>query len=233
MQSVQTGISADNPISDHLSRIICYPYLAVMHRIGWFGVQNVPRTGPAVIASNHQSYLDPVILSLAVNRRIIFLGWEKFFGYPVLGFLMRHYGTVEVDVDRPGTSSYARLLNALKQGRLCGIFPEGGRTRDGLPDPPKPGVAGLALSTGAPIIPATITGAYRAWPPGQRLPRPSPIKVLFGRPIRISEGRRKHFPTNSAFRLQLALEVMTSIIEGFGELGEPERTRAGLAKLGL
>jgi len=228
---MQQGRSrTDNPLLDRFSRIVGYPYFALMHRIRWYGTENIPAVGPAIIAANHQSFYDPVLLSLAASRRIVYLALQQYFDYPVLGFLMRAYGAVAIEEDSPAPSAYARMLEALREGHVCGIFPEGGRSKDGLPCPPRPGVAALALRCGVPIIPATICGASRAWPPKQRLPRPASISILFHKPIPVDPDRHR-LRNDRALRREIALKVMLKIADGFTELGEPDLARAARRKL--
>lgn len=114
---------------------------------------------------------------------------------------------------------------------MCGIFPEGGRTQDGLPDPPRPGVAALAMRAEVPIVPVTISGAYRVWPYYRWLPRPGSIEMLFHEPIGVSPDRGLSRKDRRARRRELALEVMLKVCDGFGELGRPDLAEAGRRKL--
>ena len=145
------------------------------------GVEHVPRQGPAVIAANHPSYLDPILLSLRVRRPIRFMAWEGLFPVPLLGFLLRSFGAFPVDTRRgKGREAYEKAKSLVLAGKLVGIFPEGHRSRTGwLELGLKEGAARLAWETGAPIVPATILGAFRAWPHYQSLPKPAKIKVRF------------------------------------------------------
>jgi 1-acyl-sn-glycerol-3-phosphate acyltransferase len=218
--------TAENPLLDRIARLLVFPYFALVHRYRWYGVENVPTSGPAILAANHQSLLDPILISLAVKRRIVYIGWEYYCNWPILGPVMRLFETVPVDLDAPAPSSTARMLQALEQGRLCGIFPEAGRTFDGLLRDPKPGVALLALRSGAPIIPITIKGAYRAWPRGRRCPLISPISAYFGRPFRANPGLGAQGPNEHELRRNLARKIMLRIADGFRKLGSPDFARA-------
>jgi len=145
------------------------------------GEENVPAQGPAVVAANHPSYLDPALLSLRVERPIRFMAWDALFRVPLLGSVMRAFGAFPVDV-RPGRGreAFARAKALIEQGEVVGLFPEGKRSRTGWMEPAlREGAARLAWETGAPLVPATIAGAYRAWPYHQTLPRPARIKVRF------------------------------------------------------
>ena len=149
------------------------------------GEEKLPAEGPALIAANHPSYLDPVLLSLQVKRPILFMAWDRLFRVPLLGSLIRLFGAFPVDI-RPGRGldAYARAKRLVLEGNLVGIFPEGRRSRDGWLEPQlRGGAARLALETGAPLYPATIRGAFRAWPYFRALPAPATIHVRYHDPI--------------------------------------------------
>lgn len=221
----------DNPFIDRLSCMVAYPYFALLDRFTWYRADRVPANGGVILAPNHQSFYDPVLLSIAARRRVYYMAWEKYFHYPLLGSLMRLYGAVSVDIFNPGPAAFARLVRVLQEGHMCGIFPEGGRTQDGLPDPPKPGVAALAMRAEVPIVPVTISGAYRVWPYYRWLPRPGSIEMLFHEPIGVSPDRGLSRKDRRARRRELALEVMLKVCDGFGELGRPDLAEAGRRKL--
>ena len=170
-------------------RALLLPVLDALFRV-WFsfeceGEENIPAEGPAVVAANHPSYLDPILLSVRVKRPIRFMAWDALFKVPVLGALMRAFGAFPVDV-RPGhgREAFARAKALIEQGEVVGLFLEGKRSRTGWMEPAlREGAARLAWETHAPLVPATIAGAYRAWPYHQTLPRPARIKVRFHEPI--------------------------------------------------
>src|SRR5687767_6459398 len=170
-------------------RRVLLPLIEALFRILFaydcFGEENLPPTGPAVVAANHPSYLDPVLLSLQIRRPIHFMAWDALFRVPFLGALMRGFGAFPVDVRRgKGREAYEAAKALVLAGKVVGIFPEGKRSRSHRMEPTiREGAARLAWETGAPLIPATITGAYRAWPYFRPLPRPAHIRVRFHLPI--------------------------------------------------
>jgi 1-acyl-sn-glycerol-3-phosphate acyltransferase len=145
------------------------------------GEEQIPTRGPAIVASNHPSYLDPILLSLQVKRRIRFMAWDTLFRVPLVGSLIRLFGAFPVDV-RPGRgqSAFAAARSLVEAGEVVGIFPEGKRSRAGWLEPElRAGAARLALETGAPLVPATIRGAFRAWPHFRKLPGLAKIHVRY------------------------------------------------------
>src|SRR5258708_28633758 len=149
------------------------------------GDENSPPRGPAVVAANHPSYLDPVLLSLQAQRSIRFMAWDALFRVPLLGALIRTFGAFPVDT-RPGKGreAYERAKALVLSGGVVGPFPPGHRSRTGWMEPHlREGAARLSWETGALLVPATIAGAYRAWPHYQALPRPSRIRVRYHEPI--------------------------------------------------
>jgi 1-acyl-sn-glycerol-3-phosphate acyltransferase len=149
------------------------------------GEENVPATGGAVISANHPSYLDPILLSLQVKRPILFMARDALFRVPLIGSLMRLFGAFPVDTGQGrGRAAYESAKALLEDGELVGIFPEGKRSRSGwMEEELRAGAARLALETGVPLVPATIRGAFRAWPYFRALPEPAKIHVRYHEPI--------------------------------------------------
>ena len=149
------------------------------------GEEKLPESGPAVVAANHPSYLDPVLLSLQVRRPIRFMAWDALFKVPLLGAFIRAFGAFPVDIRKgKGREAYERARALVEQGEMVGIFPEGRRSETGWMEPVlREGAARLAWETGAPLYPATIAGAHRAWPHFRLLPQPARIRVRYHDPI--------------------------------------------------
>jgi 1-acyl-sn-glycerol-3-phosphate acyltransferase len=168
------------------------------------GEEHVPASGPAVVAANHPSYLDPILLSLRVERPIHFMAWDALFRVPLLGFLMRQFGAFPVDVRKgKGREAYEKAKALVARGEVVGLFPEGKRSRTGWMEPAlREGAARLAWDTGAPLVPATITGAFRAWPHFQSLPRPARVRVRYHEPI--DPGPYRSLPEDEALPAMIA-----------------------------
>lgn len=152
------------------------------------GAAHVPRAGPCVIAANHASYVDPVVLATACPRPVRFIVDREQYRRPLVHWIAARTGAIAVDNAPRDLGALRRALQALRQGAVIGIFPEGGRSGDGNLKPAKPGAALLALRGNVPLVPAGIDGAFRAYSRHHRLPRRSPITVRFGPPIPFPAG---------------------------------------------
>ena len=147
----------------------------------------VPLKGPAILAANHQSVLDPWLVGLSLERRAAYLARETLFRVPILGWLIRKYDSLPVP--RESIAPRAALevcLKVLEKGRALILFPEGTRSYDGRLQPLKRGIVLLAKRTGAPVVPIIVHGSYRCWPRTQKLPRPGQIDLVFGEPIQFA-----------------------------------------------
>src|SRR5215207_4349057 len=157
--------------------------LAGLTRVGLAGLTRIrvegaldaiPREGPIILAANHASNLDPVIMSALVlpkvGRRFQFLGKKELFAWPVVGWIARNGGVHPVDRGAADVEAFRLAERILEQGHILLIFPEGTRSRDGRLQQARDGLAMLAMRTGAPIVPIGVSNSDRAWPRGQKLP---------------------------------------------------------------
>lgn len=163
------------------------------------GEEHLPRRGPAILVANHASYLDPLVLMLISPTRLRFLGWQTHYNLPILGWGYRALGVIPVDVWGEGVAirprAYRQALACLQSGEVLAVFPEGGRSPDGRFLKWRTGAARLALASGAPLVPITLNGLYRAWPM-HRGPRPTPLSVVVHPPIAVTAW--EHLPRQQA-----------------------------------
>ncbi len=154
------------------------------------GLAHIPRVGPAILASNHLSFLDHFFLPAAIDRPIFFLGKSDYFkGWR--RFFYENVGVMPVDRSggEAGEASLRKGQAILESGRLLGIYPEGTRTPDGRLYRGKTGPVRLALRSGAPLVPVAMIGVFEVLPPGARLPRMNPVGIRVGRPMDLSPYR--------------------------------------------
>jgi 1-acyl-sn-glycerol-3-phosphate acyltransferase len=180
------------------------------------GIENIPATGPVILASNHVSFADSVVIPFVVPRRVAFLAKRDYFtGTGVKGLLIRAWfeGIGMVPVDRDDTKSALSSLNValdvLAHGEAFGIYPEGARSRDGRLYRGRTGVAHLALTSGSPVVPVGLIGTERLQPIGARVPRLVHITVRFGPPLDF-RGRLDGVPAGRA-RREVTDTVMSAI----------------------
>ncbi|MFC4561799.1 lysophospholipid acyltransferase family protein [Nocardiopsis mangrovi] len=180
------------------------------------GLGNIPRSGPVLLASNHLSFSDSVVIPLAVPRRVRFLAKAEYFEGPgVKGRLSKAaftaLGAVPVrrGSGRDAVDALELGLRVLKDGEIFTIYPEGTRSPDGRLYRGRTGVGHLALTSGAPVVPVALTGTERIQPIGARLPRVSPIGIRFGAPLDFSTGYG-HLKTGPA-RRAVTDEIMAAI----------------------
>ena len=147
--------------------------------------ERLPRAGAAVIVANHISWLDPLILPLALPRKPAFLAMEELWRMRGMSLVMRAYGPLAIPLNREAVDATAlkRSLQALKDGALLIVFPEGGISPDGRLRPFHRGAALMAARARVPLIPVAITGTADALPLGRTIPRPRPVTVRIGIPI--------------------------------------------------
>jgi 1-acyl-sn-glycerol-3-phosphate acyltransferase len=175
-------------------KAILGPILRIVFRPWADGADNVPREGPAILASNHLSFSDHFFAPLPLPRKVVFLAKSEYFtGHGLKGLLSRAFfsGVGQIPVDRSGGQASERALRTglrvLAQGQLLGIYPEGTRTPDGRLYRGKTGVARLALEAKVPVIPTAMVGTFEFQPPGKIAPRPWVRPgVRFGKPLDFS-----------------------------------------------
>jgi len=143
----------------------------------------LPSEGGALILSNHQSNLDPMVVAVACRRRLNFLARKNLFESAGFGRLIESLDAIPIDRDGSGLSGLKETLRRLKRGEAVLIFPEGTRSSDGAVAPLKPGFCALARRAGVPLVPLAIDGAFAAWPRWRKFPRRSTIAVEFGPPL--------------------------------------------------
>ncbi|UFN44151.1 lysophospholipid acyltransferase family protein [Nocardioides okcheonensis] len=187
------------------------------------GLHHVPTTGPVIVASNHLSFFDSVVIPVVVPRKVVFLAKSDYFtGTGVKGALQRAWfeglGMLPVDRDdtRAAIASLDTALEVLRRGEAFGIYPEGTRSRDGRLYRGRTGVAHLALTAGCPVVPVGLEGTEDIQPVGESRPRRAKVTVRFGAPITVAD-EYDDVPSGRARR-----ELTDRIMAAIGELSGQE-----------
>jgi 1-acyl-sn-glycerol-3-phosphate acyltransferase len=199
------------------------PLLKLIWRPRVFGVGNIPPTGGVILASNHLSFVDSVVIPSLVSRKVVFLAKADYFnGRGLKGTAQRWWfeGIGMLPVDRDNTQSAVdsldTALEVLGRGEAFGIYPEGSRSRDGRLYRGRTGVAHLALTAGVPVVPVGLQGTEKIQPIGSTRPKIARVTVKFGAPLDFS-GRADGVPLGRARR-----EVTDEIMEAIQELSGQE-----------
>ncbi|NYF98974.1 lysophospholipid acyltransferase family protein [Janibacter cremeus] len=177
-----------------LRRVLVGPPLKAYLRLEVEGREHVPATGPVIIASNHLSFVDSMVIPLATGRKVGFLGKAEYLqGTGLLGWVKRlwfgEFGGM-IPVDRSDAKAAARSLELAEahlaaQGAFA-IYPEGTRSRDGMLHKGRTGVGRLAVASRAPVVPCALIGTDRAQPAGTRGLRPHKVTVRFAAPVDVA-----------------------------------------------
>lgn len=198
------------------------PLATALWRPDVVGTHHVPATGPVVLASNHLSFADSVVIPLTSPRQVAFLAKSDYFtGSGLKGWISREWftGVRAIPVDRDDARAAQKSLDLalahLREGGAFGIYPEGTRSRDGRLYRGRTGVAWLALEAGCPVVPVALTGTDQIQPVGARFPRRAKVRVEFGEPVEVA-GRFDGVPQGRA-RRELTDEVMAAILAMSGQ----------------
>jgi 1-acyl-sn-glycerol-3-phosphate acyltransferase len=198
-----------------LSRVVIGPILYLLGRPRVTGLENVPATGPAILASNHLSFIDSMYLPLVIPRPVVFPAKAEYFtAKGPLGRIWAGYlrSTNQLAMNRGDSRSAQATLEAaadiLRAGDLFGFYPEGTRSPDGRLYRGRAGLGWLALNTGAPVLPVAMLGTRKMLPPGAPLPRPTKVEIRIGKPMEF--GHLAGDPPGKARRV-IGDEVMRAI----------------------
>lgn len=179
-----------------ISPNLCYTFGYWLSRISlksmfWLkvvGKENLPRKGGCIIASNHLSYLDPLVVGASCPRQIHYMAKKSLYRNRLFAKLLTSINTFAVSESGVGLDAMKESLKKLSEGKVVGLFPEGARSKDGRLQAAKWGVGFLALKSGVPVIPARIIGTDQALPIGAKFIKLRPIRLYFGRPLKFKKG---------------------------------------------
>lgn len=147
------------------------------------GIENFPEKGPVILASNHISFLDPMIIPTASHRRMHSMAKAELFKVPVLGWLMKLFLAFPVKRGSLDMAALKNSINVLKRGDALLLFPEGTRSLTGEIQEAKPGIGFIVYHSRVPVVPVLVEGTDKALPKGAWMPRPKKVKVIFGKPL--------------------------------------------------
>lgn len=160
-------------------------YFELVHANELYGLENVPRTGGFLLASNHCSHYDPPLAGYGLPRAIHYFARRTLLDNPVGSWLLPRLHTIPVDRDGPGdVAALRKVLGVIASGHAVIVFPEGTRSANGQLQQPKAGVGFLACRAAAPVLPVRVFGTFEAFGRSRKLPKPGvPLQVVYGPPI--------------------------------------------------
>jgi 1-acyl-sn-glycerol-3-phosphate acyltransferase len=190
----------------------CYTLSGAIARIAFqyraYGRENIIEEGPAIMAANHQSYLDPPLVGITCRNELHFLARKTLFEKKLLGPLISRVNALPVDLSRGDLTAFRAVVKLLKEGHRTVIFPEGTRSLNGAIQQARPGIGMIIAKTLAPVVPVRIFGSFEAWPKGGKI-RPRPITVVVGKPIHF---QKEDFVYNNREAYQKASERVLATI---------------------
>lgn len=173
---------------EFVSLMLC-AFCWVFFRLRLFGRENIPKEGPFIVASNHQSYLDPALIGAPVKRPMRYLARDSLFKNRFFAAAIASIRAMPLKQGQSDLSTLRTVIKMLKAGDGVCLFPEGTRTEDGRIQPFKPGLGLLCRRGKAPIIPTVIDGAFEAWPKEQKIFSFGSVWVQFGKPITLEQAK--------------------------------------------
>ena len=165
-------------LSQALSRLVA----GIFWKFRAFGLENIPRTGGVLLASNHQSFLDPVLVAMVLSREMHFMARRTLFRNPAFRAIIAGYNAFAIERDSADVKGVNSAIARLEAGNILLVFPEGTRTGNGSIAPMK-SVGVMAERAAVPIVPVLIQGAYEVWPKGRLIPHLGTISLVFGKPL--------------------------------------------------
>jgi 1-acyl-sn-glycerol-3-phosphate acyltransferase len=155
------------------------------------GGQHVPRRGGVLIVSNHQSYLDPVLMGVYLRRPMSYLAKSELFENKWFRWLITSLNAFPIRQGAGDVGAVKEIIRRLKEGHLLSMFPEGSRTGDGELMPIEPGASLVIRKADVPVVPCIILGSFQAWPRRNKMFRPFPIDVMFGPQLKVEGLKAK------------------------------------------
>jgi len=213
-----------------LARIILTPPCLAMYRLRAIGAENVPRTGPVILAPNHFSQWDHFFAGVYLRRKVRFMAKSQLYSNPMIEWIFFHGGAFPVRRGYHDEEAFKTAFTILERGGCLLMYPEGGRSRTGGIREPRPGIGRIALQSGVPVIPVTIHGslAVRKW---RKLRFPK-ITVQFGEPMAfdvVAEPTREQ-QLDVAAQVFMRVREMYDRLDAHGRKGVIKALREGIGE---
>ena len=199
---------------------VCYTLSGVVARLAFqyraYGQENIIEEGPAIMAANHQSYLDPPLVGITCKNELYFLARKTLFEKRLLGPIISRVNALPVDLSRGDLTAFRAVMSLLKEGHRTVIFPEGTRSLTGEIQQARAGLGMIIAKTLVPVVPVRIFGSFAAWPKGGKI-TPHPITVVVGKPMRF---KKEDFP---AQKREVYQKISEQVLAAISAIEMPKR----------
>ena len=183
-----------------------------------YGVDNVPTTGGALLLSNHLSFLDPAVIGVQLRRPASYLAKSELFDVPLFGRVIPKLNAFPVRQGAGDIGAVRETIKRLKEGHVLTVFPEGARSLTGELEPLAGGFTLIVRKVDVPIIPVGIDGSFQAWPRGQSMFKPHPVRVKFGEPMNVQQMK----PAEIVVKVETALRELIADLRRMKEQEESQ-----------
>jgi CMP/dCMP kinase len=210
-----------NPVWYRMTCAFFGMMLKFLNQYKIYGIQNVPKSGGVILASNHASYLDPPAVGAGSRkvRMTHFMARDTLFRRPLMGAFLRRVGVIPLDRERGDIKAMKTAIQLLRDGASVALFPEGTRSENGELQPAKPGIGFLVAKGEAPVVPVYVHGSYDAWSKHSGGLKRKPISIIFGKLITREEiqslgSGREAYPKIGALIMQRIAELKRAFENG-------------------
>lgn len=205
----QPGLPAWRIAWWHFLHFLCFLWIGPFYRYRAWHYDRVPLEGPVLLVSNHQSFLDPILVGLSAHHRQFYaMARSTLFHHRFFAWLIASLNAIPVERGTADMAAIRRSIEVLKQGHALLIFPEGTRTPDGTTKPFATGTMLIIKRARPMVVPVAVEGSFAAWPRERKTPcAGGRIGVMFGEPIRAEELMAGE-PEEALERLRATIESM-------------------------
>lgn len=198
-------------------KCFCKMFAYSTFRIRVRGLENVPKEGAFLLLSNHQSFLDPVLIGVPIYRRVHFVARDSLYKGKLAKKILQCCMTIPIKRGQADTAAIKHILRTLKHGHGVGLFPEATRTNDGTIVDVKPGFGLLVRKSKAIVIPTVIEGAYESWPRHRNFFLPGDIDISYGEPITPEDTKDMNDETFASYLTERLRKMQNEIRQSIGK----------------
>ncbi len=175
----------ERSLSWRFCQCIARIWTTLMFDLRTYDEHNVPEKGGALLVSNHQSFLDPILVAVHLRRPVSYMARSTLFEHPFLNRVIREFHAFPVERNSADIGALKECVRQLSAGNLLNVFPEGTRSETGEIRSILKGVTLIIRRAEVPVVPVAIEGSFQAWPKGRRIFRSHPVRLIYGPPMEL------------------------------------------------